>query len=98
MTSVEAATQVEAGMAPGTAEHSSSVNGARSLGTELMELFVLKQADEVSLSRTVRSSYDFAWIASSEVVVSFHNCLYRAEINNLWFFTLSISVSSSGEV
>ena len=49
MTSVEAATQVEAGMAPGTAEHSSSVNGARSLGTELMELFVLKRADEVSL-------------------------------------------------
>lgn len=53
MTSLEAATQVEAGMAPGTAEHSSSVNGARSLGTELMELFVLKQADEVSLSMVV---------------------------------------------
>ena len=96
MTSVEVATQVETGMAPGTAEHSSSVSGARSLGTELMELFVLKQADEVSLSMTVRTSYNFVWIASLEVVVSLHNCLYRAKINGSLPF--SISVSSSGEV
>ena len=39
---------------PGSAEQSSSVNGARNLGAELMELFVLKQADEVSFSVTVR--------------------------------------------
>ena len=56
MTSLQAATQVEAGIGPGSAEHSSSVSGARSLGTELMELFVLKQADEVSLSVIVRKS------------------------------------------
>lgn len=54
MASLQATTQVEARMAgPGSAEQSSSVNGARNLGAELMELFVLKQADDVSFSVTV---------------------------------------------
>ena len=56
MTSLQAATQVEAVIGPGSAEHRSSVSSARSLGTELMELFVLKQMDEVSLSVIVRKS------------------------------------------
>ena len=53
MTSLQPTIQVETGITPGiegSAEHSSSVNDARSLGAELMELFVRKQADEVSMS------------------------------------------------
>ena len=61
MTSLQATTQVEAGVAPGSTEHSSSVNGARNLGAELMELFVLKQADEVSLSVIMRKNSTYLY-------------------------------------
>lgn len=55
MTSLQVTTQVETGITPSpdSPDHRSSVNGARSLGAELMELFVFKQADEVSSIKAV---------------------------------------------
>ena len=75
MTSLQAAAQVEAGIGPGSAEHSSSVNGARSLGTELMELFVLKQADEVSLSVWEKAAHNIC-MDSNFKSCGFHSQLF----------------------